>query len=277
METPTTDQELLAALEEARKTKADLRQTIDLHLEIVAARSKIQVHPRELGADQREVARLIDERIPLLQRWELEWDLDNFLNLASRICDIGGRYRQDVGPLFGDVYALLNSDAGQTTRLVSAYLLEGAAALPELPEETGEILSFVLIHALHPSMLAFATALTPLIDDQQWYQRWCPICGGEPDFGYLEEKVGGLRLLCSRCDGVWTCKRGECSYCGNSDKDTFAYYLSDDEVYRLYVCDNCQRYLKVLDGRQTAVRPRLPLQRIITVGMDISARQQGYR
>jgi formate dehydrogenase maturation protein FdhE len=42
------------------------------------------------------------------------------------------------------------------------------------------------------------------------------------------------------------------------------------------VCDNCRRYLKVLDGRQAPTGPLLPLQRIITVGMDMAARQQGY-
>ena len=60
-------------------------------------------------------------------------------------------------------------------------------------------------------------------------------------------------------------------------KETFAYYLSDDEVYRLYLCNNCKRYLKVLDGRQISLEPVLPLQRIITIGMDISARQEGFR
>jgi FdhE protein len=71
-------------------------------------------------------------------------------------------------------------------------------------------------------------------------------------------------------------RRGECTFCGNSEKDTFAYYLGDDEVYRLYVCDECKRYLKVLDGRETSGKPVLPVQRIITIGMDISARQAGY-
>ena len=48
-------------------------------------------------------------------------------------------------------------------------------------------------------------------------------------------------------------------------------------MYRLYLCGNCKRYLKVLDGRQISFEPLLPLQRIITVGMDVSAREEGYR
>ena len=277
MKPSTTDQELLATLEEVRKAKPDLGEIIDFHIQVIATRSAIQVEPPQLEVDELEVARLMDERTPLLRRWDLEWDLDTFTALAASICDIGIRNRQDLAARFEDVRELLNSDEEQVTTLVSAYLTEGRADLPGLPEGTNDVLLFVLIHALHPFMSAFASALIPLISDEQWYQRQCPVCGGEPDLGYLEKEVGGLRLLCSRCDTLWTSRRGECSYCGNSDKDTFAYYLSDDEPYRLYVCDNCKRYLKVLDGRQTPARALLPLQRIITVGMDMAARQQGYR
>lgn len=276
MKPSTTDQELLAALEEVRKARPDLGETINLHIQVIAARSAIQVEPPQLEVDELEVARLMDERTPLLRRWDLEWDLDTFTALATGICDIGIRNRQDLAAQFQEVRELLNSGREQVTALVSAYLREGRVDQPELPEETGDVLSFVLIHALHPFTSAFAGPLTPLVKDEQWYQRRCPVCGGEPDLGYLEKEVGGLRLLCSRCDTLWTFRRGECSYCGNSDKDTFAYYLSDDETYRLYVCDNCKRYLKVLDGRQTPARPLLTLQRIITVGMDVAARQQGY-
>jgi len=272
----TTDQELLAGLEEARKSRPDLGEIIDFHLQIITARLAIQVEPPQLEVNELQVARLMDERTPLLRRWGLEWDLDTFLTLAISICDIGIRNRQDLAAHFQEVRALLQSDHEQVARLVSAYLMEDKVGQPGLSEGTGDVLLFVLIHALHPFLSAFASALTPLIKDEQWYQRQCPVCGGEPDLGYLEQEVGGLRLLCSRCDTLWTSRRGECSYCGNSSKDTFAYYPSDDDAYRLYVCDNCKRYLKVLDGRQASTRPLLPLQRIITVGMDMAARQQGY-
>jgi FdhE protein len=161
--------------------------------------------------------------------------------------------------------------------MVESYLTEGSVQVDEQQAEVEEILPFVLIHTLHPYLQAFATVLAPLIEDEQWYQRLCPVCRGAPDLGFLEEQVGGLRLLCSRCDVVWTYRRGECAFCGNSEKDTFAYYLGEDDVYRLYVCDSCHRYLKVLDGRHMSAKSLLPIQRILTIGMDMSARQQGYR
>lgn len=273
----TTDEELLVALEEARKKNPQLEQTIDLHSQVIAARSQLEIPTPELDADKGEVARLVDERTPLIRRWEPTWDVDDFASLVTRICEISALHRVELAPHFAKVRDLLTEEPDQSKQLVTRYLAEGVVEPQELPDETRGVLSFVLIHALHPWLIALASVLTPLIRDEQWYQRQCPVCGGEPDLGYLEKEVGGLRLLCSRCDTVWTYKRGECTFCGNSDQKTFAYYLGDDEAFRLYVCDNCQRYLKVIDGRQVSARPLLPLQRVLTVGMDVSARQEGYR
>jgi FdhE protein len=277
MKAPMTDQDILAALREQRDKNPGLSQVIDLHMEIIAARSEIEVQPPTTVPGQKEVGRLLDERVPILHRYELEWDVQAFTALAARVCDIAARHRQELSPHLEEVRGLLFGAPERTMNVVAGYLTEGKVDLPAGPNETQELLSFVLIHALHPFLHAYAVALTPIMKDEQWYQRLCLVCGGEPDLGYLEKEVGGLRLLCSRCDTVWTYKRGECTFCGNSNNETFAYYLGDNEVYRLYLCDNCKRYLKVLDGRQISLEPVLPLQRIITIGMDISARQEGYR
>jgi FdhE protein len=277
VKTPTTDQELLAALREELEKSPELSQTITLHQELITARSQIEARPPDALPDRKEVAQEIDERVPLLRHWELEWDAPSFQAHAAQVCDIGKHHREELAPHFEAVRSLLIGDPAKTRDMVTAYLREGRVELPDQPDETRDVLSFVLIHSLHPFLRTYAAAFAPLFKDEKWYQRLCPICGAEPDFGYLEEEVGGLRLLCSRCDHVWVYKRGECTFCGNSNKDTFAYYLGDDQVYRLYVCDSCKRYLKVLDGRQTSLKPLLPLQRITTIGMDISARQEGYR
>lgn len=277
MDAPRTDEELLAAMREAREQNPELAQTVALHEEVVRARSTVEVSPPQFDADEEEVNTLLDERASLLQRWQLDWDPETFSALATQICDIGARHRKELASGFEEVRSLLTKEPEERLNIVSTYVMEDRVEPAELVDETRDLLLFVLINALHPFQWARAAVLAPLIEDQRWYQRRCPVCGGEPDFGYLEETVGGLRLLCSRCDTVWTYRRGECTFCGNSDKDTFAYYLSDDDVYRLYICDKCKRYLKVLDGRKTPAELMLPMQRIVTVGMDVAARQEGYQ
>jgi len=273
----STDEELLAALEEERKKNPDLAQAIDLHHEVISTRGKVEAQATGVEPDAQEVATAIDQRVPLIERWALGWDEDSVTRLGAQICDIVARHRQELAPKLEEIRSLLTEEPDQTQSIVTSYLREGKVDLPGHPDLDQELLSFVLVNALHPFLQAHAAVLIPLIKDEKWYQKVCPVCGGEPDFGYLEKEVGGLRLLCSRCDTLWTYKRGECTFCGNSDKDSFFYYLGDDEVFRLYVCDKCKRYLKILDGRQTARKPLLPLQRIITLGMDVSARQEGYR
>jgi FdhE protein len=277
MKSAMTDRELLEALREERSREPALSTVIGLHEEVIAARSEVEVQPPSNVPGQQEVERLLDERVPILRRHSLEWDEQGFTALAARVCDIGARERPELALRFEEVRGLLLSDAERRRDVVTRYLMDGKVDPAQPPTETQELVSFVLIHALHPFLHTYAVVLTPYIKDELWYQPVCPVCGGEPDFGYLEKEVGGFRLLCSRCDTVWTYNRGECTFCGNSNKETFAYYLGDDDVYRLYLCDNCKRYLKVLDGRQISFEPLLPLRRIITVGMDISARQEGYQ
>lgn len=270
------DNELLAALEEERQKTPELEETIGLHQELIEARAEVQPEVKRVEPDGQEVEQLIDQRVPLLERWEPQWDEQSLVHLATQICDIAARRQKELASQFEEIRSLLSDDPAGARDIVSSYLQEGRAELPGRPEVDPELLSFVLNNALHPFLQAHAAVLTPLIKDEKWYQRLCPVCGGDPDMGYLEETVGGLRLLCSRCDTSWRYKRGECTFCGNSDRETFAYYLGHDEVYRLYMCDKCKRYLKVIDGRQTTRRPILPLERIITIGMDIAAREKGY-
>ena len=83
-------------------------------------------------------------------------------------------------------------------------------------------------------------------------------------------------MLCSRCSSQWPYRRVGCPFCGTDDHTKLSYYLSEDEVYRLYVCQACRRYLKVLDQRKVGRQVLLPVERVRTVGMDVAAQQEGY-
>ena len=67
----------------------------------------------------------------------------------------------------------------------------------------------------------------------------------------------------------------QCPFCGNAEHSKLAYYPSQDGVYRLYICKACHRYLKTIDLRQ-AEGHVLAVEPILTVGMDLSARDEGY-
>lgn len=158
--------------------------------------------------------------------------------------------------------------------LMATYLQENRVKSPDL---NPELLAFVLNNALHPFLKAYAEALRPLVKEDLWRRGRCPVCDGEPDFAYLTRESGGRGLLCSRCDTQWLYKRLECPFCGNTKRESLAYYPSEDNRYRLYVCDECKRYLKAIDLREVVEIPLLPVERIVTIDMDLAARENGYR
>ena len=131
--------------------------------------------------------------------------------------------------------------------------------------------------ALRPYLEWAAEQVLPYVDLERWKRSYCPTCGGVPDFATLGAEVGARYLLCSRCNSQWLYRRLGCPFCDTTDHTKVAYYTSEDSVYRLYVCQECRRYLKTLDTRETARTVLLPVERVTTVAMDVAAQQEGYR
>jgi FdhE protein len=128
--------------------------------------------------------------------------------------------------------------------------------------------------ALAPYLQRAAEIILPQLDLSLWVQGYCPVCGGRPNLAILEEERGARRLMCSRCNCLWNYARVGCPFCESKEKQI--YYPSEDGVYRLYVCPACHRYLKTIDLRGVYREVHLPVERLLTVGMDLAAQQQGY-
>jgi FdhE protein len=130
--------------------------------------------------------------------------------------------------------------------------------------------------ALKPYLEWAAEQVLPHVEQENWKQDHCPVCGGAPDFAALEGAAGARHLLCSRCNSQWLYPRVKCPFCGATDHAKIFYYPSEDGVYRLYVCQDCRRYLKTIDLREAPGEVLLPVERITSVAMDAAARSEGY-
>ncbi len=135
----------------------------------------------------------------------------------------------------------------------------------------------VLQAVFYPLLCVYASELISLVKQDSWYRKYCPICGGGPDFSFLDKERGARRLLCSRCDARWIFHRLVCPHCGNQDMKTLAYLTDDKSLYRLYTCEKCRRYLKAIDLRQTEAEILLPMERILTLDMDKQAHESNYK
>jgi len=268
-------EEILKGLEKEREKKPALAETIDLHRALLLAQAGVQVPLPHLELGAEEVRALLSEGSPLLKPEELKVDWEVFAQLCEEICGIASRHRLELGEELGKIRAFLGNHPDKRSPVVH-YLRDESLERAEETGLNGELLAFVLNNSLHPFLRAYAQVLAPLIDDRLWYRGRCPICGGQPDLALLEAEMGGRHLLCSRCDSQWLFRRLECPFCSNTEPNKLIYYPSEDEVYRLYVCQVCNRYLKTIDMRRATSKVIPPVERIITVAMDVAAREAGY-
>jgi hypothetical protein len=135
-----------------------------------------------------------------------------------------------------------------------------------------------MVHfACQPLLEAWAASLSRLVDVEKWRRRFCPVCGGLPDIAYLDRERGSRWLVCARCDFAWLFHRLQCPYCGNEDQTALAFFTDDKGLYRLDVCERCRCYLKTIDLRNTEDDIILPLERLLTAGLDRQAQDEGYR
>ncbi len=153
------------------------------------------------------------------------------------------------------------------------------ASLPSGIKASGANESFgevIIAAALKPFLTSHREAVVSLVNQELWRRRYCPVCGGSPDFAFLDRERGARWLVCSRCDAEWLFQRLECPYCGTQDQDALAHFADDKGLYRLYVCERCRHYLKAIDLRQTQAEVLLPLERLLTINIDTQAQQDGY-
>jgi formate dehydrogenase accessory protein FdhE len=128
--------------------------------------------------------------------------------------------------------------------------------------------------ALAPYLQRASETVLPLLDLKLWPRGYCPVCGGQPHLALLEQERGARQLMCSRCTSLWEYSRIGCPLCKSREKQK--YYKSEDGLYRLYVCPDCNRYIKTVDLREAQREIQPMVERLITVGMDLAAQQAGF-
>jgi FdhE protein len=140
------------------------------------------------------------------------------------------------------------------------------------------LLMFLSESSIKPSLEAYAESLKGYADQESWYRGYCPVCGSQPERGELRKDFGERFLECSSCSFKWRFKRVVCPFCGNEDNKKLRYFNteSDGKAYRVDVCDECKKYIKTIDLRETQEDVVLPVDDIGTLHLDIIAEKEGY-
>ncbi len=219
----------------------------------------------------------LDQGLPLigLDELDLDWSL-----LQATFVEVTSAFAKHP-KLFGPVPKSLVEIGGN-----HQYLKEAVRAwykmtrLPAVvvPDGVNEcLLEDIIQVTLNPFMVGYSKVLLSSVNQERWRRGYCPICGGNPDFALLDKEYGARWLVCSRCDTQWLFQRLECPYCGNQNQNTLAYFTDDEGVYRLYVCEQCRTYIKAIDLRRSKSEVLLPLERVMTLGLDRQGEEKGYK
>jgi len=268
-----SEERILEQLRLGREAMPDWAEALDLQIALLEAQMEVEIPAVEVKLSAEEATQRRRQGIPLVSGRELRLDWDAFVTLYRRVCQISAAHRADLADDFAALSQIADDEPEQLQSWVFRFMAEGRSSQDD---ELG-LKSFTLTHTLRPFLRRYAQAYASLVDESGWRRGYCPICGGEPDFGSLSAKDEGARhLLCSRCDNEWLYKRLGCPLCESTDHGKIRYYPEEKGPHRLYVCDECKRYLKTIDLRGAPGRVLLPVERVLTMGMDVAARDAGY-
>jgi FdhE protein len=265
------------ALAKAARQEPDLASYYDLHRTLLELQQKAQEEitaTLEMANEEALQARVV-QGLPLIPFDQLPVEPARLAVLAKEIARVLVDYDVDVEdrtlPTDEEWITLARQqfEAGQ--------LAEEHKDQDDEPEQaTATLAQMTVAQILRPYLQWTSTQVLPHVDLERWRRGYCPVCGGPPDLATLDGESGARHLICSRCNSEWPYQRLGCPFCGITDHTKVVYYPSEDKVYRLYVCQECQHYLKTIDLREAQHAVLLPVERVTTVAMDAVAQQEGY-
>jgi formate dehydrogenase maturation protein FdhE len=271
------DRQVLSGLTIGREQHEELADLLDFYYDLYAVQfeAKAQLPDPEVR-DEMAMRWRLEGGIPQLTFDQLGLEPGPFARLVAEVMEVLVRHNpQWQSP--GDVWSpeklmALAREVFETWGTLTA-------PNPEAKEDMGRswqdhLAALAVGSALAPYLQRAAEIILPRLDLALWGQSHCPICGGHPNFALLERDGGARHLMCSRCNGLWYFTRLKCPFCESSEKQR--YYPSEDGVYRLYVCSACNRYLKTIDMREVHRKVQPVVERLLTIGMDLTAQQEGY-
>ena len=276
---PVETDAIIRHLDEKENKDGTLPQLLKFYQKLLRVQSRVEQKLASLlepSLGSEAINERLKHGIPLIAFDELALDWSLLRNTFAEVTAIFTEYPE----LFGEPPERLREpSAGQllTKEAVKAWFEGTALPATILADDVNENLLAAIIHAtLKPFLVSHAKTLIGFVGQEHWRREYCPICGGSPDFSFLDKELGSRWLLCSRCDTEWLFQRLRCPYCGTQDQNVLAYFTDDEGLYRLYVCEKCRRYLKAIDLRQTEAEVLLPLERLYTLDIDRQAQEQGY-
>jgi hypothetical protein len=264
-------------LRELKSAQPDLATAADMQIELLGVQRRVQARVPLPSAtfDRRKPDHILCR--PVLQFKDIPIDWSDFRLMIRQTADILRRFETLETADYERIQGLARD--GQVETLVASWYeaaMGPARRRAEPRTHERELLDQVLLLAMRPFLARCAEALLPRLELSDWHHPCCPLCGGEPEFAFINPAAERL-LICGRCTGQWRFDAITCPFCENSDRSRITSFTSRDGRYRIYACDECHRYLKAFDGRDGSRPALLGVDSIATLPLDAAAIQRGYQ
>jgi formate dehydrogenase maturation protein FdhE len=265
---------------ELRRLKADqpdLAAAADLQIELLQLQRRVQsrVPLPAIRLDAEYLGTLLKAG-PILQFEHLKIDWSDIRFLVRAVA-AAMRTHEALDPAELRKVEIVTRDAERLPTVVRTwYDATRASAPPTAMPEEAEGLETVLLQAMRPILTRAADAILARLDTTVWTHGGCPVCGGEPDLAVITPAADRL-LICSRCLARWRFDQLTCPFCRNADRSRITSFASRDGQYRLFACDECDRYIKAYDARRASRPVMPPVDSVATLPLDAAAIQRGYK
>lgn len=252
----------------------DLASAVDLQIELLQLQRRVmsRVPLPSISLDTRHLTALLSSG-PILQFEHLPVDWSDVRFLLRATASVM-RSHDAIDDQDCRRVEVLSRDSERLPAVMRTWYESVRPGAPGLEAEAG--LDTVFQQSMRPFLVRAADAVMARSDFAGWSRGVCPLCGAEPDLAVITPSAERL-LICSRCAARWRFQQLTCPFCLNEDRSRITSFASRDGRYRIYACDECQRYLKAYDARH-ATRPVMPaVDAVATLPLDAAAMQRGYK
>jgi hypothetical protein len=266
------DQTILSDLGKARGIYPDLNELLDFYEKLFRAQFAFKSRLRASGKVEHLATKEVNptslaDGLRQIAFQELEFPTTPFLDLYNGISQLLISY-------VGSAEGLETEPAPEKMIEWAQEIFHGRGPLitTGIP---GDLVRTATGFVLAPYLQLACDLMLPRVPLNMWHREYCPICGGFPAFAALISESSPRTLFCPRCHGEWGFGRIGCPFCASNEAQT--YYAGGGGRYRLYVCETCNRYLKMVDAREWKMDLCLPVECLVTVSMDIAAQAKGFK
>ncbi|MBM4137214.1 MAG: formate dehydrogenase accessory protein FdhE [Nitrospira sp.] len=268
------------------KNRPTHKEVLDFFKYIIREQHKIKplIKVKTIDINEETAKNQLKEGFPLIDKKDIKLDLDLAATLFKNICRVLQR-KEKIAPEIKKINQAIRNK-GIDLMEIFGRLIEGDKGYIEfIANKAGLhtwLLSFLAESSINPFLEEYAEKLKDYVGQEIWFRGYCPACGSAPVLGELrnlEGVEGAKSLVCSSCSFQWRFKRLACPFCGNEDHKKLRYFNTeaDGKAYRVDVCEECKKYIKTIDLRETGEDVIPLVEDMGTLHLDIIAQNEGYK